>query len=318
VLPHSTQDASNPALVPVPLASFLFAAEHGSFAAAARRLGVTPAAIGQAVRRLEVSLGVTLLHRTTRRMELTVEGRVVFERARGLVTELLEVAHAASEGRGAMTGPLRVSAPQGLCHRHVAPLVGEFIARFPEVQVSLDASDHVRDFVDDSVDVAFRILRPRDSAIVSRPIARLRAVTVASPSYLAARGEPSHPRELAAHATIAYRHPSSGGIEPASFRVGGRDVRIALSPRCVVNGVDTGCALAAAGVGIAQPPAPYVADWIAAGRLVPILAAHAATPWTLHLCYRSRARMPRRVRAFVDFAFERYAREETKTARRQR
>lgn len=309
-------DLSNPALVPVPLASFLFAAELGSFAAAARRLGVTPAAIGQAVRRLEASLGVTLLHRTTRRMALTVEGRAVFERARGLVGELLEVAHAASEGRGVVAGPLRITAPAGLCHRHVAPLVARFLERFPEIEVSLDASDDVRDFVEDSVDVALRILRPRDSAIVARPLGKLRAVTVAAPSYLARRGAPSHPRELAEHDTIAYRHPVSGSVEPASFRIGGRDVRMPLVPRCVVNDVDTGCALAAAGVGIAQPPSPYVTDLLASGRVVPVLGAYVATPWTLHLCYRSRARMPRRVRAFVDFAIEHWP-AEPRVARRR-
>lgn len=271
-------------------------------------LGVTPAAIGQSVRRLERTLGLTLLHRTTRRMQLTVEGRAVLERARALVTQLGELAHVASESRGLAAGPLRVSAPSGVARRHLPPLLAAFAIIHPEVSITLDASDALRDLVEDGIDVAFRVMRPRDGAIVARPISRLEAVTVASPSYLARRGVPKQPSELASHDTIGYRHPTSGAIEPATFRMGGRDRKLTLSPRVVVNDVDTGCALAVAGAGIAQPPSDYAAEHVAAGRLVPLLTAFVATPWTLYLCYRSR-HVPARVRIFIDFALHQLGRD---------
>lgn len=172
------------------------------------------------------------------------------------------------------------------------------------MEVSLDCSDVVRDFVGDPIDVGFRILRPSDSSMVARRIARLPAVCVASPDYLRRHGTPTRPSDLSRHACIAYRHPGSGAIEPMRFRVGGRDQSATPRPSLVVNDVETGCRAATLGLGlgIAQPPAYYVQQELTSGELIPILDRHAPPPWTLYLCYPGAKQLPHRVRAFIDFA----------------
>jgi DNA-binding transcriptional LysR family regulator len=284
------------------LLAFLKSAELGSFAAAARHLDRSPAAVGQAVQRLEERFGARLFSRTTRRMQLTDEGRALADRSRVLVAELNEIGRLFDESRKVVAGPLRISAPLGFGRRQVVPLVARFQKAHPGLEVTLDLSDSMRDFAQSPLDLAFRILRPTDSAIIARPISRLQAVTVASPDYLSRRGRPRHPSELEGHDCVGYRHPATGDLAPMVFSVGGRDVTVAQRARLVVNDVDAGCDAAALGLGIAQPPSDYVRPYLASGRLVPILTRYRATPWTLYLCYPAARRLPFRVRAFIEFA----------------
>lgn len=285
------------------------AAELGSFAAAAKRLDVSAASLGQAVKRLEDGFGVRLLNRTTRKMSLTPEGRLLYDRCRGPLAALEDVAGIFDESRGIVAGPLRLSAPLGFGRRHVMPLIARFMEDHPAVSVTLDASDVVRDFVDDPVDIAFRILRPRDSAIIARPISRLQAVTVASPDYLRRSGMPRRPGDIDDHACISYRHPATGELAPWSFRVGGRDTILMPSSRFLANDVEACCEAAALGIGLAQPPSNYAAPYLESGRLVSLLDRFRTTPWTIYLCFAGRRKLPLRVRAFIEFARRELGRE---------
>jgi DNA-binding transcriptional LysR family regulator len=287
---------------PTTLVAFVRSAELGSFSAAARHLDMSAAAVGQAVRRLEEGFGVRLLHRSTRRMRLTDDGRLLFERCRALVSELARVGDALQETRGVVRGPLRVSAPGGLARTRVLPVIRSFLRAHPEVDVSLDATDTVRDIAAGDVDVAFRILRPTDSAVVTYRLGRIAAVTVASPEYLAEHGAPRQPRDVATRRCILYRHEATGVVAPVVFRARGRDVTFTPPPALVVNDVDAGVEAAALGLGIAQPPEPYVEAHLASGRLVRILDGFVAHPWTLHLCRPGGTPVPERVRAFVNLA----------------
>lgn len=294
--------SSNFTPTPTTLAAFVRSAELGSFASAARHLDMSPAAVGQAVQRLEDGFGVRLLHRSTRRMRLTDDGRMLFERCRALVNELALVGEALKEARGVVRGPLRISAPGGLARTHVLPVIRKFLRAHPLVEISLDASDTLRDIAAGDVDVAFRILRPTDSAVVTYRLGPIAAVTVASPEYLAEHGTPRHPRDVATRRCVLYRHEATGLLAPVVFRARGRDVALAPPPALVVNDVDAGVEAAALGLGIAQPPEPYVEAHLASGRLVRILEGFVAHPWTLHLCRPGGTPVPRRVRAFVDLA----------------
>ncbi|MBS2017682.1 MAG: LysR family transcriptional regulator [Deltaproteobacteria bacterium] len=287
---------------PTTLVAFVRAAELGSFAAAARHLDMSPAAVGQAVQRLEEGFGVKLLHRSTRRMRLTDDGRLLFERCKTLVNELATVGDVLQEARGEVSGPLRISAPAGLARTHVLPLVASFLRLHPEVDVTLDATDTVRDVGAGDVDVAFRILRPADSSVVTRRLGRIAATTVASPAYLERHGRPRHPRDLAARRCVLYRHAATGVLTPLTFRIQDRDRTVVPPAAIVVNDVDAGVESAALGLGIAQPPATYVAQHVADGRLVTILDRFVAHPWTLYLCRPAGSRVPARVRAFMDLA----------------
>lgn len=290
----------NRAATPTTLTAFVRSAELGSFAAAARHLDMSPASVGQAVQRLEEGVGVKLLHRSTRRMMLTEDGRLLFERCRTLVNELATVGDVLEEARGVVSGPLRISAPSGLARTHVLPLIAKFVEVHPRVEVTLDATDTMRDVAAGDVDVALRILRPADSAVVTRRLGRIAAVTVASPAYLERHGEPRHPRELASRRCVLYRHGATGVLSPLAFRARGRELTVAPPPVLVVNDVDAGIDAAVLGMGIAQPPDPYVKAHLADGRLVRILDRFTAYPWTLYLCRPGGARVPGRVRAFIE------------------
>ena len=284
------------------LLAFARTVEHGSFAAAARTMNQSPAALGQNVARLEHFLGVRLLNRTTRTMSLTPEGRILIERARGPLGEIEEISRIFEERRGKVAGPLRVSAPVGVARHQLVPLIARFAALHPGVQIELDASDEVRDFAEGATDVSLRILRPQDSSVIARPITTLQALTLASPDYLKSAGVPTEPRELMQHRCIGYRYSGSGRIADLHFRIGGKDVALAFQPTLIVNDVEAACELAASGLGIVQPPSNYAAYYLKNRHLVQVLSRFAATPWRVYICYPNRSRLPLRVRAFIEFA----------------
>ena len=276
-------------------------------------MNVSPAALGQGVDRLEKHLGVRLLNRTTRRMSLTPEGQMLVERASEPLRAIEEIGRMFAERRGTASGPLRISAPVGVARHQLVPLVAGFLAAYPAVQIEIDASDEVRDFAQGRIDVGFRIMAPKDSSIIARPIAWLQAPTLASPAYLKANGTPAVPRDLLQHKCIGYRYPNSERIAPLRFRRAGKDFELPFRPSLIVNDVEIACEAAVAGLGIVQPPVSYARGYIESRRLVQLLRGFEAKPWRIYLCFADRREMPLRVRAFIDFAFA-WLRRETREA----
>lgn len=288
------------------LLAFVRAAEHGSFAAAARDAGISAAALGQSVRRLEDHFGVRLLNRSTRSMSLTPEGRMLLERARSPLKELDDIGHIFEEARGRIAGTLRLSAPIGVARHQLAAIVAAFSRHHPAVEIEIDATDTLRNLTDASIDVAIRILRPRDTTIIARKIAALSAVTMAAPDYLAQAGVPQAPRDLAKHKCIGYRYASTGRVAELQFKIHGKTMLLPFRPAITVNDVDVACEIAAQGQGIVQPPTAYIRPYVESGRLVRILPKYTATPWQLYVCYAHRRQLPLRARAFINFAVEQY------------
>ncbi len=284
------------------LSAFAQTVERGGFAAASNVLKISPAAVGQSVKRLENHFGVKLLNRTTRRMSLTPDGRRLMERSKGLLADFEELNRLFEESRGIATGPLRVSAPLGVTRRQLMPLFADFSAAHPGVNLEVDATDQMRDFASGAIDVGFRVLRPQDSSIIARPIADLQALTLASNAYLKQHGTPGHPRDLQHHRCIAYRFLGTGRLADHHFRINGKNLAMPFSHAMVVNDIEVGCDAAALGMGIVQPPSNYARHYVDNGQLVPLLSRYVATPWTLYLCYPDREKLPLRVRAFIDFA----------------
>ncbi len=284
------------------LISFVRTAELGSFASAAAALGVTPAAVGQTVKRLEDRFGVKLINRTTRKMSLTPEGWLLLNSCKKPLAELDEIARLFDESRGVIAGRLRITAPLELGRRHLLPIIADFYNQHPRIEIDLDVSDRVRDFVDDPVDLAFRLSRPEDSTLIARPISDLQAVTVASPQYLAKYGEPRHLQDLDNHICIGYRYPTTGAIYPWSFVINGEEQRYNARCALVVNDPETSCEAAALGLGILQTGSNYAAPYIAEGRLTLLMQQFIAITRTIYLCYPSRDHIPLRVRAFIDHA----------------
>lgn len=289
---------------------FVAVAEERSFRAAATRLGVTSAAVSKAVRRLEAELGVALLHRTTRRVSLSVEGELLFSRARAARDLVVSGREEAMAGVTEPRGPLRVSLPALL-----APALARHLPRFvdanPAVALGLVVTDRLLDLVADSIDVALRVGELADSSLVARRVASTSWVTVASPDYLARHGQPATPAELARHRCLKFRSARNKLVEWTFARSPSRGTRtgrpsagvIVPSP-CTLS-ADDGDALvraAVAGVGICQAFATMVDDHLAAGRLVQVLEPFRAAGPPVNLLYLPEQRTSPRVRCFVDFA----------------
>src|SRR3954470_17598864 len=191
------------------LESFVSVASRGSLTAAARAEGVAPAIMGRRLDALEERLGVKLLVRTTRRITLTHEGSAFLEDCQRLLADLSNAEASVSAGGVKASGHLRITAPAGFGRRHVAPLVPRFVARHPDVSLSLNLADRVVDIVNEGFDCAVRVGDLADSSLVSVRLADNRRLCVATPAYLEQHGTPRHPAELARHACLTLSSDAS-------------------------------------------------------------------------------------------------------------
>ncbi len=283
-------------------------ADAGSFAAAGRRLGLSPPAVTRAVAALERRLGVRLLNRTTRSLAATEAGLRFLDSARRLLAELAEAERSAAGATGTPTGHLRVTAPLAFGRAHVAPVLASFLDRQPEVTASLILLDRVANLVEEGFDVAVRIAALPDSALVARRVGEVRRLLVASPAYLARRGAPAHPGELKAHAAVALAGPGPGSGREWRFVAAGRAGTAALSARLEVN--DTLAALMAAerGEGLTVALSYLAAPLLADGRLVALLEGFTPPAVPVHLVHPHARLVAAKVRAFVDHAAPRLKR----------
>ena len=286
------------------LASFMRAAELGSFAAAGRVLGISGTAVGQNVKRMEDEYGVKLFTRTTRKMSLTPEGTLLFQRARDPLRALDEIDHLFHESRGLVSGPLRITAPKRLACHTLIPLIAKFSEAHPRIEIDLDASDQVRDLVSDPVDLAFRIGTPDDSTMIARRLSRLPIYTLAAPEYLKRRGVPEHPQDLVDHECLQYRFPSSGTRWVWAFSIDGETLRVETAGAMAFNDPEAILSAAREGLGLCQMDGFYACEDVRAGRLKIVMLPFAADIQSLYLCYASRDNLPLRVRAFIDFILQ--------------
>jgi DNA-binding transcriptional LysR family regulator len=279
--------------------AFARAGSLGSFAAAARALGITPSAVSKSIQRLEQQLGLALFTRTTRSLALTSEGRELHELALRLIRDAEAIEQAAVRARAEPAGSLRIAAsfPVGL--HLIAPMLPAFRQRHPAVTIDLRLDDRHVDLVEDGIDIAVRIGELADSRLLSRRLAPMRLGAYASPAYLAARGTPHHPDELADHDTVNLRYQNSGQLFRWPFRIGEREIEIVPESAIVVDASDAVIATIAAGGGIGMAASFAVAGHVVRGELVAVLAAHAVDRHALTLLWPESRRANPAVRAFV-------------------
>ena len=287
------------------LASFVAVVNAGSFVGAAEALDLSKAAVSRHVTDLEAQLGVRLLHRTTRRLSLTDEGQRFHARATELLAMAGELESETSAGSGEAAGVLRINAPLTFGNLHLAPLWPGFLAANPKVTLDVTLNDRVVDLVEEGYDVAVRITNLASSQLVSRRLATTRVVLCASPAYLAARGMPSHPRELSGHEVISYAYWTGGD----DWRFTGADgeARVRVQPRIHTNSGDT-CRIAALrGQGVVLQPDFLVGDDLRRGDLVELLPGWRSLELGIHAVYASRKHLPMKTRRLVDFLVEAFA-----------
>ncbi|WP_230970009.1 LysR family transcriptional regulator [Nitrogeniibacter aestuarii] len=282
---------------------FVAVAEMEGFASGARRMNMSPPAVTRAVAALEARLGVRLLHRSTRHVRVTEAGARYLEDARRILAEVVQADDAAAGINAAPRGNLTVTASVLFGQIFVMPGIVDYLQRYPQTRVDALFVDRVVNFIDEGVDVAVRIGELPDSSLRARRVGQVRMVLCASPDYLARRGLPASPDELAEHDMIS----SSAGTNAYDWRFstpeGHRLVR--LNPRLSVSTNDGAISAAVEGFGITRLLSYQVAPHLADGRLKILLAEFEPPPRPVHLVHREGPQGSRKVRAFVDLLAQR-------------
>jgi DNA-binding transcriptional LysR family regulator len=279
--------------------------EAGSFTAAAEALGLPKSTVSRRVASLEERLGARLLHRTTRRLRLTEEGAAYYERCARIAAEAQDADRAVSQMQSEPRGVLRVSAPRPAAPI-LADIVGQLIDTFPKVEVDVVLSDEVLDFIDDGIDVAIRVGRLPDSSLYARRIGPAHRVYCASPGYIARRGRPKHPVDLAEHECVVM---VLGDATPATsnhWHFEGPDGRfdVPVSGRLRVNSIEMARVLALQGRGVTMLPLMAAVEHLRAGHLETVLDAFLPTGEAVYAVYPSKRHAPAALRAFIDLLVE--------------
>lgn len=276
--------------------------ELGSFARASEALEVARPTATHCVARLERELGVRLLHRTTRRLAPTEDGRAYYESCVRILGDIAEAEDGLSKSRSSPRGRLRVSVPHALTGLVFFPSLPRFLARYPELELEVVLTDTAIDLVAAGVDCAVRgVDIPDDATLIARHLSKVRWTTCASPAYLRKRGTPRRPEDLAGHECIRFVSPTTGRASEWSFLKDGVRGSFAPRGRLAVTSLGAAAAGARAGIGIAQVPEPLALPDMRAGKLKPILLDHVAPAPSLCVVYPSNRYLTAKVRAFCDF-----------------
>ena len=285
---------------------FVRSVETGSFAGAAKTLGITSVAVSKNVQRLERQLGVRLLHRSTRKLSLTLEGRAYYERCTGPLRELENAQAAISEKSRSPTGALRVTCLSPFGRTYLLPLVPRFSRLYPGIELELHLDDFVTDMIAGGYDVGIRAGEARDGTMVMREVAPLHFVVCGAPSYLAERGIPQSVADLSKHNCLRLR--GRGASRPAPWKLGpGKSPESPpISGNFLANDIPALVAAAVHGQGLVLAPLPFVLPLFRTGALRPVLPKHVSQPARIFIHYVSRKHLAARVKAFVSFALEHF------------
>ena len=278
--------------------------ESGSFVKAAEALGVTQSAVSRAVSRLETRLGIRLLHRTTRSVKLTAEGQRFYEEIAPMLSGIRDAVTSATGAAAVVSGRLRVNIDPFVSRLLIAPQIGSFLNRYPELSLELITRDSLGDLIGEGFDVAVRFGDPPTSSLVVRKVLETRILTVAAPSYIERHGRPTKPSELTRHHCIQFRNPGTGQPFEWEFHRGRKIVPVKTSGRLLLTDVGTMLGACIAGVGIAQVMALGIQDLLDGGQLVELFPDWPNEKFPLFALYPSRTLPPAKLRAFLDFVWK--------------
>jgi DNA-binding transcriptional LysR family regulator len=273
--------------------------EAGSFSAGAEKLGISKALATKHVADLEQVLGVKLMHRTTRKLGLTVAGKLFYERCRQLLSQAESAVHDLEQLRAAPGGHIKVSSAIAFGRLHLVRLTARFLALYPGISIELHLTDRFADLITSGEDVVIRTAEePRLQSLVARPLAPWRWILCAAPAYLEERGTPQSPRELAEHNCILYSTNLDG-----CWKFSGSDGELAVNVRgnFKANSADGVLQAALQGLGIAAIPTMAAAEEVWAGRLVRLLPGYRMPEGMLYASYLPNPTMPQCVQTFVQY-----------------
>jgi len=287
------------------IATFAKAVELGSIRQAALAQGVTPQAASQSIAQLERHLGVRLLHRTTRGLAMTEEGQHFLENTQPALAALNRALLTAREAKDEIAGPLRIVGPKSSFAAILMPLLDEFCRKHPGIQPDVQLDDGIGNWVQDRVDVGFRIGASPQEGVIGRLLFPIQMIVCATPAYLAAHGVPQALEDLSSHRCSVFRHPATGKVAPWYLTVDGKVEYRQMTPAFSTNDSELELRAVLAGQAIGQLANFSAATHVRAGALVPVLPQHVSTHIGLHVYYGSREAQPKRVRAFLDLAIQR-------------
>jgi DNA-binding transcriptional LysR family regulator len=289
------------------LDAFIASADEGSFSAAARRLGLTPAAVSKSVNRLELRLGVRLFQRSTRSLSLTTDGERLYGQVRLPWTEIGDALTDLSQGAGKPAGTLKVSLAYTVGRQYFVPLLDEFSRRYPDVVPDLYFDNRHVDMVAEGFDVGIGGGIELTDALIARELARVDIVLAAAPAYLKAHAAPETPQDLVRHRGLLRRSLSTGRLVPWTLKHrSGEEVVASVRPVAVLDDPEAIAHAAASGMGICMLPLPHALPLLDSGELVRVLPDWHAETRPLSIYYSSRKLVPAKVRVFVDYMVEQF------------
>ncbi len=287
------------------LTAFTKVVEHGGFAAAARALGQSRAQVNRSVIRLEESLGVHLLNRTTRSVAATPAGQAFYERARSILLDLAEAEAAIQDDPDEPRGELKINAPMSFGTLHLAPALCDFMVRYPKLRIELVLNDRFVDPVAEGFDMTVRIAEPAEApSLIDHHIVEVRRVICAAPDLLKRVGTPMTPKDLMARPCLHYGNLPSGTLWRLRGPDGSADIRVQGS-FCSNNG-EVLREAAVRGLGFALLPTFVAGTDLRAGRLVSVLPEYCAPDIVLTLLYPPNRHLSARIRLLVEFIYERF------------
>jgi DNA-binding transcriptional LysR family regulator len=289
--------------------AFVRVVEVGTFTRAAELLDLPKPTVTKLIQQLEGHLHAQLLNRTTRRVTVTMDGAAYYERALRVLGEIDELDQSMASSQARPSGRLRIDVSASFATDIILPALPGFLARYPEIQIDIGLSDRPADLIGENLDLAIRAGAIEDQSLIARRIGEMMLITCATPDYLAKHGTPQHPRDLEdGHLAIGYRRAGTSRIMPFTFASPKETIEIQGDYVVSLNDGTGYVAAGLAGLGVMQVPTFMAMAHIASGRLVPILTDWCTKPKPLHIIYPPNRHLSNKVRVFVDWLAELFAR----------
>jgi len=286
------------------MVTFARVVEAGGFSEAARQMGVSKSRVSKSIAKLELSLGVRLLNRSTRGLSLTEIGAAFHEHCIRITEEAAQAAEVVGRLQSEPRGVLRVTAPVAFGRLHVAPAVAEYLSRYPRLKLDMTITDRMVDLVSEGYDVAIRIRREPSLHVVARELAPVRRVVCATPDYFERRGIPTVPHDLTEHNCLHYTHFGTQG--EWRFQSAGGEIVVPVKGSLRIDDDDTLAQAVLSGLGIAMLPTFIIGRELQAGRLRSVLSDYVPLERRIYAVHLPNVRLPVKIRAFIDFLQDRF------------
>lgn len=283
---------------------FVRSAQTRSFSVAAQHLGMSPSAVSKAVMRLEESLGIRLMNRTTRKITLTDDGAAFYERCRQILGELEEAELELKRAQSTPTGTLRIDLTTELGQLHIIPALPQFMERYPDLKLNISLSNRMADVIEEGIDAVVRIGVGPDSSLIMHGLGTASFIVCAAPNYLKRYGIPQTLEDLKHHNCISFVSPWTGRVFDWQFQDNGQQISIPVEGNLCLNNGKSLLDVALAGVGIVQVYNYIVGEAIAQGKLKPVLENYVAPGSPISVVYPQKRHLSAKIRAFIDFISE--------------